>query len=647
MYALPRKDTIVVAPIPRPDFSVSGRCFGYPTTFTPLGDSTFGTVTQVKWDFGDGHTSTDSMPQHVFGKPGLFDVSLYVGNNGGCGTYFKSKVKIGGLDARFKTSTHGACVGEPVHFTNQTFADTAVRSYYWDFGDSTYEFVPSPTHTYTKKGLYRVRFIASDYRGCVDTMVIPQFAVGEPVQPGDPSIYRVTVNDDNKVQLEFTRHKDIDLANYIIYRGGPGGFKAVDSFSGANDTVYVDNTADAMQGSYCYRVQVRNLCGLAALTEQEHCSVNLLGKPAVNSSVLNWNAYTGWEVDKYQIFREDINKPGSYSLIATVEDDEFAFLDSQIVCYRTHKYRIKALKRGGVGYASWSNAVEVTPMYIPHVPANEIIRATVENNRDVRIEWTGRPDVRVKYYALEKSVDGVQYRKINNLFSAQTQSYTDGQADVTDHNYYYRARIIDSCGDVGPYSNIGRSILLMADTTSDLFPHLYWSRYIHWPEGVRYYDLELKGDDGAFSPIARVQASDTAFIDNLTNFNSLRHYCYRITAYRAGSASNPDSNSKIMSLSNEACVPARSLIFIPNAFTPNGDNINDVFMVKGMYIDKFSMQIFDRWGTRVFESDKLTEGWDGRYKNAVPLLDAYRYLIVAKGADGRYHYLSGWVTLMQ
>ncbi len=52
--------------------------------------------------------------------------------------------------------------------------------------------------------------------------------------------------------------------------------------------------------------------------------------------------------------------------------------------------------------------------------------------------------------------------------------------------------------------------------------------------------------------------------------------------------------------------------YIPNAFTPNGDGLNDVFRVVGLYTDiSFSMKIFDRWGKQVFESDRIESGWSG------------------------------------
>jgi len=59
--------------------------------------------------------------------------------------------------------------------------------------------------------------------------------------------------------------------------------------------------------------------------------------------------------------------------------------------------------------------------------------------------------------------------------------------------------------------------------------------------------------------------------------------------------------------------------YIPNAFSPNDDGINDVFIPKGINIDedRYTMQIFDRWGMKVFETSDLYEAWDGKVNGQV------------------------------
>jgi gliding motility-associated-like protein len=68
--------------------------------------------------------------------------------------------------------------------------------------------------------------------------------------------------------------------------------------------------------------------------------------------------------------------------------------------------------------------------------------------------------------------------------------------------------------------------------------------------------------------------------------------------------------------------------FIPNAFSPNGDGINDVFRMIGLYKNiKFSMMVYDRWGTLVFRSENMADAWDGTYKNSPCPAASYMWLI--------------------
>ena len=91
-------------------------------------------------------------------------------------------------------------------------------------------------------------------------------------------------------------------------------------------------------------------------------------------------------------------------------------------------------------------------------------------------------------------------------------------------------------------------------------------------------------------------------------------------------------------------------IYIPSSFTPNGDALNDTFILKGLGFkaEGFSMEIFDRWGHSLFFSKDLTKGWDGTVKGNVAQDGVYIYKIKAVGANGqgRKEYV-GHVTLMK
>jgi gliding motility-associated-like protein len=77
-------------------------------------------------------------------------------------------------------------------------------------------------------------------------------------------------------------------------------------------------------------------------------------------------------------------------------------------------------------------------------------------------------------------------------------------------------------------------------------------------------------------------------------------------------------------------LPATGL-YIPNAFTPNGDQKNDIFLpVIAGEVSSYQLLIFNRWGEMIFQSNDQNTGWDGYYKNDKVQDDVYVYRLVYK-----------------
>ncbi|MCS6934101.1 MAG: PKD domain-containing protein [Chitinophagales bacterium] len=89
------------------------------------------------------------------------------------------------------------------------------------------------------------------------------------------------------------------------------------------------------------------------------------------------------------------------------------------------------------------------------------------------------------------------------------------------------------------------------------------------------------------------------------------------------------------------------MIGVPNAFSPNGDGINDVVKVEGKGIVKLVFRIFNRWGEKVFESTDQSIGWDGYYKGVLQEMDAYAYYVEAELINGENVLLKGNITLLR
>lgn len=88
-------------------------------------------------------------------------------------------------------------------------------------------------------------------------------------------------------------------------------------------------------------------------------------------------------------------------------------------------------------------------------------------------------------------------------------------------------------------------------------------------------------------------------------------------------------------------------IYIPNAFTPNGDGNNDVLFVRGPVIEKMLFRVFNRWGELVFESTSRSVGWDGTFKGRPCDPDVYDYYLEGVCVGGEEALIKGNITLMR
>jgi len=90
-----------------------------------------------------------------------------------------------------------------------------------------------------------------------------------------------------------------------------------------------------------------------------------------------------------------------------------------------------------------------------------------------------------------------------------------------------------------------------------------------------------------------------------------------------------------------------TLIWIPNAFTPNEDKNNPEFGAYGINVFDFNMEIYNRWGELLFVSNDINNRWDGTSSNGLPCQeDIYTYTISYIDRNKRYHKMFGRITLI-
>ena len=92
-----------------------------------------------------------------------------------------------------------------------------------------------------------------------------------------------------------------------------------------------------------------------------------------------------------------------------------------------------------------------------------------------------------------------------------------------------------------------------------------------------------------------------------------------------------------------------SILEMPNAFSPNGDGVNDIYKAKSNHrsIIEFHAYIFNRWGQKIYEWDDPAGGWDGRHNGRDVSDGVYYCLVKARGADGIRYSIKRDVNLLR
>ena len=126
-------------------------------------DHSIGTPTTRAWDFGDGTTSTEQNPVHLFSGTGVHDVKLTV-TRGGIGDSSMQIINVGGVPVtEFNGTPQSGNVGGQIRFMDMTANNPTEWS--WDFGDTATSDAKNPSHAYQLKGIYTVSLTAKNANG--------------------------------------------------------------------------------------------------------------------------------------------------------------------------------------------------------------------------------------------------------------------------------------------------------------------------------------------------------------------------------------------------------------------------------------------------------------------------------------------------
>lgn len=476
--------------------------------------------------------------------------------------------------------------------------------------------------------------------------------------PKPPVIKNVSVDTSNN-QATISWHKGypLDTRAYIILKFIGSSWIPIDTVYGIDNTSYTYATSIAGNESECYGVAAFDSCWYGIpLTPNtsamgiSHCSIYLEATHDVcNKTIdLTWNPYTTWSsgINSYQIYYS-INQ-GIPILLSTTSSTSIQL--SNVSSDSTYCFVIKAIS-GDLNDTANSNKECIVTTYPFISDTNYIQTTTVVNQQQTQLRIFTPSYNTIKGYNIERSTNGTTYQYIGYIPNISSPIvYNDYSVNTELTTYYYKALAIDSCQNItNKKSNYARTILLNSNITSGNYEvELNWNTYKAWNGNVKEYNVyRILGNNPAVL-IGTVTSTDSTFKDDISSFYASSddgQFCYSIQAVENTNQFGFFETSE----SNISCVSPSQLIYVPNAFTPNRDGINDVFqpVIGFANYNTYSLQIFNRLGQLIFETNNINNPWDGTHKGKVIQNDILLYTIKIENAQGKPISKSGTIAIMR
>ena len=498
---------------------------------------------------------------------------------------------------------------------------------------------------------YHYKVKTSDAVGCISESNIDGGTFTDKTAPADiPHLDSVSVNNLGQAQLGWKSAIANDTKGYNIYKFNSVWTK-VGTVIGKMNTSFTNTTSIAGTISEKYCIAAFDSCGNEGLqgiinnTEQSTLFLKATYNFCSRSATLNWNAYTNLlnNVLLYDVYCS-VNG-GTETAIASGTTTSYTHVN--LNPSSTYNYFIR-VRNVGKTISAKSNQVPITANVSTNLFNVYIRSVSVNLSKQIEITYSIDNSINAVFKGVTvfRSNDGFSFQQIGfqAYSTATTQTYVDAEVNATEQHYYYKIQISDDCGNPGEISNTSKSILLKVSNDEEtIFNNiLSWDDYSSWKGNVISYNIyrSVNGIFGA-APIANVSSSVKTYTDDVQDYASAEgKFIYYVEAVEDNT--NP-LGFMDKATSNPADVLLDAKIFIPTAFAPNG--INKIWMPVTQYVEKtdYRVTIYNRWGTKVFETISDKEGWDGEDAPN----DIYAYRINFKNARGKLVQLRGFLNLIK
>jgi gliding motility-associated-like protein len=646
-----RKDTVTVFKAPQGNFSVDidSGCAFLDVKFKNL---TIGAIS-YQWDFENENRirSTQFAPSYQY-KPGVFKPILISRSANGCTDTTRNIATIKSFEnprVKVNMSADSICFNSKIDFTTSFLSShSSIVSFTWDFGNHLLQNDTSskqnPSYTFVKPLLNLVSLNVVDNYGCRDT--VEKFIyVYDTIGPESEPINYVTIDNDKDIIINWEKSKYNKFNKYYLFNDN-SGYNFINSFSNINDTSHkITSGIDVSQSRYCYVIRTEDQCKNIGKPSFPHCTILLKTVDSINKLVLSWLPYEGWgtaKVERYRIYRKEAG--GVFKLHDSTTQTNYS---DDNLCPKLYCYYVVAVSKIG-SWLSTSNISCKTPKYIPPTKPVESIRTTVLDNGNTLLEWHPYKYVRnIKRYHISRYYDGSSKDKFYDV--TDSLFYIDNGFNLFTNlnSYSYWVRAEDHCGAQSPESSENKSILLKGNSTGYV-AKIQWTPYQKWSSGIKKYEILFK-EEGVFRVLGNLDQNSQNFEFDFVDTKMDDSLCFRIRAIK-------DTTIDVISLSNIVCLISDPQMFVPSAFSPNKDGKNDVFLPRsilifnntGNPIKDYNMEIYNKWGEKVFESNDATLGWDGTYKSQNCQEGVYIYKVRGLGLDGITAFnIEGVVTLLR
>lgn len=502
---------------------------------------------------------------------------------------------------------------------------------------------------------YQIRITDS---GCAATSNIATEIIEDANHPGVPLIDSVSVDTaTGMVLIGWAPTASQETEGYIVYNFGSN--PQPDTIWGIDSLFAVDSLVNAGTQSETYGVAAFDTCWVdgspnTSPTDILHTTVHLsaVPDPCERTITLTWSEYQGWPggAVAYRVYGG--HQDSAWTVLANLSAGSLSFVHDSLTPNTGYHYFVRAVGPNGV--TSTSNLEELS-LITPNLPQYHYLKHVTVDRGKPQLECFVDEQADISYYSIQRStsLDG-EFVEVDTIMPTDDTliEFRDRAANADSAVWYYRIVVIDVCGNEVVWSNPANTMNLQANIQQEtLDVTLDWSEYEGWDElgtGISLIEV-YRYQNGAFfdTPIASLPGSATSYTDNVTNeFTSSGQLCYYVQAIEG--TANP-FGYRDTSRSNMICVFVQPRVYIPNAFTPNSDGLNDVWL-PGLYftdVSNYQCLVFDRWGQAVYSSTDPAGGWDGTIDGNEAASGLYMYRVFYRNGQGQELSKTGHLTLMR